>query len=69
MDLFSIILLLLLHLESKKYDDYLRKKAEQERVSVNIIVNRIFGEYIEWQQQFIEKLELLFYVTKSSFKS
>ena len=64
MDLFSIILLLLLHLESKKYDDYLRKKAEQERVSVNIIVNRIFGEYIEWQQQFIEKLELLFYVKK-----
>jgi hypothetical protein len=69
MDLFSIILLLLLHLESKKYEDYLRKKTEQERVSVNIIVNRIFGEYIEWQQQFIEKLELLFYVTKSSFKS
>ena len=35
---------------NKKYDNYLRKKAEQERVSVNIIVNRIFGEYIEWQQ-------------------
>jgi hypothetical protein len=30
------------------------QKAEQERVSVNIIANRIFGEYIEWQQ-FIEK--------------
>ena len=40
---------------TKKYEDYLRKKAEQERVSVNIIANRIFGEYIEWQQ-FIEKL-------------
>jgi len=39
---------------TKKYEDYLRKKAEQERVSVNIIANRIFGEYIEWQQ-FIEK--------------
>ena len=39
---------------TKKYDDYLCKKAEQERVSVNIIANRIFGEYIEWQQ-FIEK--------------
>ena len=42
----------------KKYDDYLCKKTEQERVSVNIIANRIFGEYIEWQQ-FIENLEQL----------
>jgi hypothetical protein len=39
---------------TKKYEDYLRKKAEQERVSINIIANRIFGEYIEWQQ-FVEK--------------
>ncbi len=43
---------------TKQYEDYLRKKAEQERVSVNIIANRIFGEYIEWQQ-FIENLEQL----------
>ena len=40
---------------SKKNDDYLRKRAEQERVSVNIIANKTFNEYIEWQQ-FIEKV-------------
>ena len=39
---------------SKKYEEFLRKKSEQERVSINTIANKIFGEYIEWQQ-FIEK--------------
>ena len=39
---------------SKKNDDYLRKRAEQERVSVNIIANKIFYEYIE-RQQFKQK--------------
>ena len=40
---------------SKKYEDSLRRKSEQERVSLNIVANKILGEYIEWQQ-FIEKL-------------
>ena len=39
---------------SKKYEEFLRKKSEYERVSINTIANKIFGEYIEWQQ-FIEK--------------
>jgi hypothetical protein len=39
---------------SKRYEEFLRKKSEQERVSINTIANQIFGEYIEWQQ-FIEK--------------
>ena len=39
---------------SKKYEEFLRKKSEHERVSINTIANKIFGEYIEWQQ-FIEK--------------
>ena len=39
---------------SKQYEDYLRKRAKQDKVSLNIIANKIFGEYIEWQQ-FIEK--------------
>ena len=33
---------------------YLHKKIGEERVSGNIIAERIFGEYIEWQR-FIEK--------------
>ena len=39
---------------SKKYEDYLRRKSEQERVSLNTVANKILGEYIEWKQ-FIEK--------------
>jgi hypothetical protein len=39
---------------SKKYEDYLRRKSEQERVSLNTVENKILGEYIEWKQ-FIEK--------------
>ncbi|HEU4481545.1 MAG TPA: hypothetical protein VFR65_00685, partial [Nitrososphaeraceae archaeon] len=40
---------------SKKYEDSLHRKSEQERVSLNIVANKILGEYIEWQQ-LVEKL-------------
>jgi len=39
----------------KKYEDSLHRKSEQERVSLNIVANKILGEYIEWQQ-LVEKL-------------
>jgi hypothetical protein len=39
---------------SKKYEDYLRTKTKLDNVSVNVAANKIFREYIEWQQ-FVEK--------------
>lgn len=33
-----------------KYDQILRVEAEEKRVTLNTLVNQIFGEYVEWHR-------------------
>lgn len=52
---------------SKQYEEYLRKRAKQDKVSINIIANKILGEYIEWLQ-FIEKFGTII-LSKDAFSA
>ena len=45
----------------------LRDEAEQKRVSLNTLVNQIFGEYVEWHR-YIERFGTII-MSKDAFKS
>lgn len=45
----------------------MRKRAKQDKVSINIIANKILGEYIEWLQ-FIEKFGTII-LSKDAFSA
>ena len=34
----------------KEYDQILRREAEEKRITLNTLVNQIFGEYVEWHK-------------------
>lgn len=34
----------------KEYDQILRSEAEEKKVSLNTLVNQIFGEYVDWNK-------------------
>lgn len=34
----------------KKYDQILRVEAEEKMITLNTLVNQIFGEYVEWHR-------------------
>ncbi|VFJ13839.1 toxin-antitoxin system HicB family antitoxin [Candidatus Nitrosocosmicus franklandus] len=35
---------------NKEYDEALRAEAEEKKVSMNTLVNQIFGEYVDWNK-------------------
>ena len=35
---------------NKDYDEALRSEAEEKKVSMNTLVNQIFGEYVDWNK-------------------
>jgi uncharacterized protein (DUF1778 family) len=35
---------------NKEYDEVLRAEAEEKKVSMNTLVNQIFGEYVDWNK-------------------
>lgn len=34
----------------KEYDQVLRRESEEKKISLNTLVNQIFGEYVEWHR-------------------
>ncbi len=34
----------------KRYDQILRVEAEEKRITLNTLVNQVFGEYVEWHR-------------------
>ena len=34
----------------KEYDELIRAEAEEKKISMNTLVNQIFGEYVDWNR-------------------
>lgn len=50
----------------RENEKILRSEAEQKRVSLNTLVNQIFGEYVEWQR-YIERFGTII-MSKDAFR-